>query len=260
MYTRDVHQLYASYPMERHFASNIRKKWNLSEYTDPNKPAVFFGWYNNDDWKVIQNHKAPFIMLWGGADMLPERVTQISKMPNSYQIAYGWQTDIMKQCNVDYKEIIIPVKSYDMFEPNRLGEKIYVYRGWLVPRNRYFNWEAIVEPLFSVFGKDRFIFGMGEKIEDVYEKLYKECFVYLKPNERGGSTTMWELGHMGRVTIANNQGSAPNVRGYNDIHDIIRIIQEEAEKIGTVQQELSDKVKQHLGIDERWLSINYWNE
>ena len=56
----------------------------------------------------------------------------------------------------------------------------------------------------------------------------------LKPNIRG-STTMWELAHMGRKTIAQNQGGATNVLEYRDLNHMIDLIYEESKKIGTVQ-------------------------
>lgn len=257
---QDFKQCWASSPMEEHFAPLLRKRWGLSKYVDPNQPSLFFGFYDDSDFNIIKNHKAPFIMLWGGADMSPNRVKAISNLPNSFQIGYGWQSSILDNLKISYKSIIIPIKSFDRFKPTTLGENIYVYRGWKTPRNQYFQWENMVEPLFDVFGEDRFTFGMGYNMDYTYNNLYKNCFVYLKPTDRGGSTTMWELGHMGVKTIANNQGDAPNVLSYNNIYDVIDLIQQESQKIGTIQTQLSNDVKEYMGIGPEWLTLDFWNE
>lgn len=258
-YPQQIFQCYASYPMERHFAINLRKKWGLSEYKDPNAPTVIFGWYNDsEDFPIINNHKGPLVMLWGGADMDLRRIEFIKNKQNAYQIGYGWQENLFKQVNAPYKRLNIPYTSYDDFKPTPLGDKIYVYRGWKVPRNQHFYWDSLIEPLMGVFGPESFIHGMGHDLKYVHEHFYKQSFVYLKPNERGGSTSMWQLGHMGRKTIAQNQGGAPNVLEYKDIHHIIELIQQEAEKIGTIQEQVAIDTINYFDDDFRWLNIDYY--
>jgi len=254
---QDVKQCWASFPMEQHFAEGLREKWNLTKYYDPYSPTVMFGWYDDKDIEFIKNHKSSIIMLWGGADMNPFRINYIKNRKDTYQIGYGWQKILFEKCNAPYKDLNIPYKSYDRFKPTILGENIYVYRGWKVPRNDYFSWNTFIKPLFGVFGEDRFTFGMGYDIDYIHENFYKDCFVYLKPNERGGSTSMYELAHMGRKTIAQNQGGLPNVLEYRDIHHVIELIQQEAEKIGTIQEQVALDIKNHMDDDYRWLNLDY---
>lgn len=258
--TQDIKQCWASFPMEQHFAKGLREKWNLVKYHDPNSPTVMFGWYDDKDIEIIKNHKSTIVMLWGGADMNPYRINYMKNRRDTYQVGYGWMKKLFESCNAPYKDLNIPYKSYDRFKPTILGENIYVYRGWKVPRNQYFNWDTFIKPLFDVFGEDRFTFGMGHNIDYVHKNLYENCFVYLKPNERGGSTSMYELAHMGRKTIAQNQGGLPNVLEYRDIHHVIELIQQEAEKIGTIQEQVSLDIKNHMDDDYRWLNLNFWKK
>ena len=256
---QQIFQCYASEPMEEHFASGLRKRWNLTPYHDTNAPTVMFGWYDHkNDEQFLKNHKGPLVIIWGGADLNRHRAHHLNSRPNTYQIAYGWVSNLLKSWNVNHKIAIIPIKSFKNFQPLPLGNKIYVYKGWKVNRGGYFKWNEIIQPLINEWGEENFIFGMGHDINYVYENYYKNCFVFIKPNERGGSTTMWELGHMGRKTIAQNQGGAPNVLEFKDINHIAELVNEEAKKIGTVQKDLSDQVYNWMINDNRWLNLNWW--
>jgi len=258
IYKKQIFQCWASSPMEEHFANDLRKKWSLTKYVDPYKPALFFGWYLHQDFIMMQNHKAPFVMLWGGRDMTKQKIEAVNNLPNSYQIGYGWQSNILKHFNIKHKEVVVPIKSYDMFQPTNLGDKVYLYRGWLNAKNDYYHWDKMVKPLFNEFGEDKFIYTNGKDINYVYENLYKKSFLYIKPNVRGGSTSMWELGHMGIKTVSNEQGDAPNVIPYSTIDDVIDIINEESKKIGTLQTDVAETTRNFLDVGEKWLNINYY--
>ena len=44
---------------------------------------------------------------------------------------------------------------------------------------------------------------------------------------------------------------------YNDIYHVIELIQQEAEKIGTIQEQVALDIKNHLDDDYRWLNLDY---
>lgn len=257
---QDIKQCWASFPMEEHFANDLRNRWNLSPYYDQTAPTVMFGWYDDKDIEFIKNHKGPIVMIWGGADLNQFRAQYLNQRPETYQVAYGWLKNILDGWNIRNKNLIIPVKDYSRFKPTPLGDKIYVYKGWKVDRGGYFKWDNYIQPLINEWGEDNFIFGMGHDIDYVHKNFYEKCFVFIKPNERGGSTTMWELGYMGRKTISQNQGPAPNVLEFTNINHIAHLINQEAKKIGTIQEQLSCEVKNYITNDIRWLNLNWWNE
>ena len=257
---QQVFQCYASEPMEEHFAKGLRERWNLSEYSDPNAPTVMFGWYNNnEDVAFLNRHKGPIIMVWGGADMEPQRMQYLNSRENSFQFGYGWQVNLFRKYGITHREFTLPLKDYSRFKPTPLGDKIYVYKGWKVDRGSYFKWNEYIQPLIKEWGEDNFIYGMGHDIDYVHENFYSKCFVFIKPNERGGGTSMWEVGHMGRKTIAQNQGGAPNVLEFNNIRHIAELVNQEAKKIGTVQSSLVDQINAHFMNDYKWLNLDWWN-
>lgn len=254
----DFEQIYISSVLETYFGENLRRRWNLKPYSDPNKPSIFLGWYDNNDGNVISNHKSNMVFLWGGGDFQPDRIRFINNKPNTYQIGYGWQKQIYQSLNIPFKEFILPIKDYSDFKPTPLGENIYVYKGIHGNRSDYFKWNEIVKPLMDVFGEERVIYAEHQPIEYIIEHYYNNCFVYVKPNEKGGSTTMWELGYMGRKTITQNQGELPNILEYKDINDIINLVMLESEKIGTIQSNLSDQVHNIFMNSNDWLNISYY--
>ena len=69
---------------------------------------------------------------------------------------------------------------------------------------------------------------------------------------------MWELGYMGRKTIAQEQGLSPNVLNYTDLDSIIKLIEHEKSKIGTIQSTLSEEVHNIMTHTDEWLTLNFW--
>jgi hypothetical protein len=52
------------------FQNKIKRKFDLVDYYDRYKPAIFFGLYNYKDYHLIRNHKGKCILIWGGTDSL----------------------------------------------------------------------------------------------------------------------------------------------------------------------------------------------
>ena len=69
---------------------------------------------------------------------------------------------------------------------------------------------------------------------------------------------MWELAHMGRKTIAQNQGGASNVLEYKSLDHMIDLIYEESEKIGTIQEDVYNNIKNIFQESDEWLSLKFW--
>lgn len=253
---QDFKQLYSSMI---YFKEGMKQRWNLVEYHDPEAPTVFLGLYEPRDIQTLLNHRGPVIMIWGGADLKKSNAQLLKNRPNTFQVGYGWVKNILDNWGMASRNLIIPLKDYSRFKPTPLGNKIYVYKGIHGNRREYFKWDEYIQPLINEWGENNFIFGSGYDINYVHTNLYENCFVFIKPNERGGSTTMWELGHMGRKTISKNQGEAPNVLEFTDINHIAQLINQEAKKIGTIQEQLSIEVSNYMTTGINWLNLDWWN-
>lgn len=253
-------QAYVSPVLREYFEKNFMEKWNFNRYVDIFKPCVFFGLYTQKDMELLYKHKSYSLILWGGNDFQDKNILEVSKKEKTIQIGYGWKIKKYKQLNIPFEKLIIPIKDYSYFHPSPLGDKIYVYKGIHGDRQEYFNWDSTIVPLIKLYGEDKFIYTSRTSLQDLKKNYYDKSFLYIKPNDRGGSTGMWELGCMGRKTVANNQGDLPNVLSYGNIDDIKKLIDIESKKIGTTQIELSKKVHDCFTNNNNWLNLNYYEK
>ena len=93
-------------------------------------------------------------------------------------------------------------------------------------------------------------------IDYLKENYYDKCFLNLNFTNGHGMTTARELGLMGRMTIMNSQNyNYPCLIGYNNNDDIVRIINQEANKIGTIQNSINSH-----NIGEEWVYTEFWTQ
>ena len=262
--TKDFKQIQVSSSL-KHFKEGIKNKWDLIDYSDCNKPAVFLGVYNESDLNNILKHNSYSIIFFGGNDLQKDTVLKIFNSKNKDKIftfGYAWYNHFFQKFNIPFKEMILPIKDYSNLKPTPLGKNIYVYLGQ--PNNfryDYFKFDDVVLPLIDNFGKKRVIWVKEDhpiSFQDLVKNYYENSFIFVKPNERGGSTTMWELAHMGRKTLSQNQGGAPNVLEYKNLNHMIDLIYEESEKINTIQQKVHDNIKNIFQVSNDWLDLNFW--
>lgn len=256
-------QVKISTNLSEFFGDNFKKKWNLVDYHDINQPAIFFGIYTKSDRTFLQNHKGKSLVIWGGSDL--ERIDSISLVKKlidsgkSYTWVYpGFFSEILNQYKVKHKKIFVPIKNYDEFKPTILGDKIYVYKGILGNRDKYFKWNEVIKPIIDHFGEDKILFTQNESIENLKKNYYEKSFVYIKPNEKGGCTTMFEMAHMGRKTIGLGFEDNDFFLNYKTTQHLINLIELESQKIGKINYEVSNSIKNTFISDNSWLYSEYY--
>lgn len=239
------------------FEANFCKKWNVVPYYDINKPCLFMGVYDIDDATTINNHKSLKIIFITGRlrkvykhfKLINPKNVVLKVTKNSEDYIYDNFEEIKNKYKIKYCNF--PIKDYSMFIPNILGNKIYCYLGsW--KRRKYLGYNVIEEikkntPFEILYG------FQGHTIEDLKANFYDKCFINIKPGLATGITSATELAYMGRYTISNSK--IPFCIGYSNIDDIIKIINQEAKKIGTIQSSL---VGDYHDVDIEWKQINFW--
>lgn len=262
----DFTQSYIS-PALVDFKQDFNAKWGLQDYTDINAPLVFFGMYGQEDANVFVQHKGPKIVVWGGNDMHPGQLNLVKQhvdLGNTFTFAPpGAFDETLTKFNIKHKTCYIPNKDYSKFKPTPLGENIYVYMGR--PDNRrpdYFKFNEAIAPLIQVFGEDRVKWVWQEEkqtlpMDKLIEKYYNDCFVYVKPNNRGGVTSMYDLAHMGRRTIGKGESNLPNFTEYSDVHNLIDLIVEESKYIGQIREDVATSLNNHF-LGNEWLNLSFW--
>jgi hypothetical protein len=256
-------QVKISSNLSEFFSDNFKKKWNLVDYYDTNKPAIFFGLYTNTDRLFLQNHKGKSLVIWGGSDL--DRTKSLSLVKNLVDIGscYTWVypgffSEVLSKYKIKHKKIFVPIKNYDEFQPIECGDKIYVYKGILGNRKDYFKWDEVIQPIINHFGKDNILYTQNETIETLKNKFYKNSFVYIKPNEKGGCTTMFEMAYMGRKTIGLGFENCEFFSTYKNTNNLIQQIEDESKKIGKINYKTSESIKNTFISDNSWLYSNYY--
>ena len=244
------------------FEKDFKMKWNLKDYKDPNKPAVFLGLYSDKDLKDFKKHKSKSVVIFGGGDLKPKTLKETQKIfidKKSYTFGFpGEFSNILKSFNIPHEKFHLDIKNYSKFKPTPLGDKIYVYRGAKKKINpTYYKWDEVILPLIKEFGEERIIYTNLETIDNLIENYYNKCFVYVKPTPKGGCTTMFELGMMGRKTIGVGHEKLGNFIEYKDIDDLIRLIKEESKYIGHIRYDVSEQTK-NCFIGDDWLNLKFW--
>lgn len=260
---QDFKQAWISKHGVQFFEKNFKKLWNLDYYHDPTQPAIFFGLYHPEDIDKLISHKGPKIIVWGGNDMQSYQLNLISFLQQTQEIytwAYpGWFSNILSQYKIKHKSLYIAIKDYSEFTPITLGENLYVYKGIHGNRPDHYKWDEVIKPLIEVFGEDRITFTNHLPIDRLIHEIYKNCFVYVKPNPKGGCTTMFELGHMGVRTLGIGNFGIDIFSEYNSIENLIELVIEESKFIGKTREDMALNTKK-IFTGKEWLNLNFWNE
>jgi len=254
-------QIYVSQTLEKAFGENIRTRWNLNSYSNINSPAIFFGLYKQSDLDVLLNHKGKFLVIWGGGDMRESTLELVKPLINfkqGFTCAFpGEFSNTLKYKKIPHLRFYLEIKDYSKFIPMPLGNKIYIYRGWKGSREEYFKWNEISIPLIKHFGEDRVIYTDNKSVDELINTYYKDCFAYVKPTPRGGCTTMFELGYMGRKTFGAGIFNLPNFTKYKNLENLIQLIEKEEKNIGQTNFDLAKDLKKSF-IDSSWLNLKFW--
>lgn len=235
----------------RQFKKGLMERWNLADYYDRDAPCLFFNINGEEDINAVKNHNGFKLIFFGNARG-NQFIKSLIGIKDLIVIANPY-LDIPKGIKV--KDGGFEIKDYSMFKPNKLGNKIYSYIGNDAQKRKY-GYEHLWE-IQKKIGYDIIMAKNEHSMGYVKEKYYNQCFLNLNLNISGGGgmTTVRELALMGRKTVMNTKFNYPCIIPYKDDNDIVRIINEEAEKIGTMQPG-----EDYHTMGAEWQNEKYWIE
>lgn len=247
------------------FQKKFIRKFNLTLYSNPKKPALFFGCYpNSKNINAIKNHKSLGVIIWRGTDALniKKNIVPILRRPNIRHVAISSyiEKDLIRW-RLPYKFIPISSINTNSFDTCPLGDSIYIYSSHGNPK---FYGMDIVKRIEEEVGKMgvRCIVGYARGENSVphnrISDIYKKCFLGLRLTKHDGlSNTVLELGLMGRRCIWN--GGIPTSIPWVDDRSILNGIRDNLSFINTIQDGVSESIKKYLDIGTEWMTTEYWN-
>jgi len=241
----------------RFFEEGFKKRWELSSYSDTKKPCIFVGLYDKNDIDFINNHNG-FKILYHPVTVR-ECIKYLKNENVATRICSEQLSDIFfnpTEWNKIYKSLNSKIvnfefKDFSNYKPTTLGNKISCYIGNEDVKEQYgFSLAKEIEKKTKF--KIEYIVQNGLLESDMIE-IYKDCFINLKFCITGGYTTATEMAYMGRYSVSNSFGCF--FKGYKTINDIVKIINKESEKIGTIQPLC---IGSYFNVDSEWKNLNYW--
>lgn len=229
----NVKKLYVSKAL-KHFADRFKKKFNLEKYNnieDIKSPAIFFGVYDQNDFKNIVEHEGIKFLIWGGTDcddrykIRKNSIHVIKKIRNLSHIAISEciKTRLDKY-SIPNQLVNFSLVDSNIFKPvpiNALGDSIYIYNGFN-KGNEYIYGESIYKKVVEELSDFNFIYSNElEKSWESMPEVYSKCFIGLRLTDGdGNANTVQEFNSMNIPIIFNGPGGI----GWKDNKDIIKTI------------------------------------
>lgn len=245
------------------FKDAFLKKFNLVEYHNPNKPAIFFGLYPKQRQKIF-NHKSLAVIVWGGSDALyllngyQFLAEYVKNRPNTYHIAISnfIQNDL-DHFSINYKTIPITPHTYEGFYPVSLGRSVYMY----LPKSKQdFYGKPFLDKVKQLMPEQKFHICHAESYDrKQLIEIYKDCFIGLRLTEHDGlSNTVVELGLMGRRCIWN--GGTPNAIPWRtNPQAIVNTINREKERQQNKYKQVAMQMQHYINYTNNWLKTDYYD-
>jgi hypothetical protein len=233
------------------FKDNFIKKWGLKDYNNINEPCLFFGVYSDNDINIIKKHKGLKIVWFTNYD----KNDLEKKLIGVKDLVINHTEGLKMYDNLNYKKTKIAIKDFSLFTPTPLGDKVYCYIGKGHTGNKHGF--PIVEELKKMINFEIIYGKLGYDINYIIKNYYNESFININITESGrsGLTTLTEMGFMGRYSISNTIDKFPCVIKYNNIEDIVGIINKESLKIGTTPKSL---LSEYFSTGDEWKYEEFW--
>ena len=224
----NIKQIYVSYSLQ-HFKNRVKKKFNLKDYTNKQKPCIFFGVYDMNDINNIRNHQTISYVMPGGSD-LPNckhvvnenvRFISISRNIQARFQAVGENSTLVNFNLVD-RNLFKPVSKTD--------SKIFIYDGFIKkPQNAKIYGKQYHDQVRKKLPQYQYIFSSDLNLP--YEKMpdiYAQCFIGLRLTVNDGNANMVQEMEAMRIPVVHNFSNYG--LKWKNVDDIIKHILNKAPK------------------------------
>lgn len=222
--------------------------YRLDDYNSVSEPAVFFGCYRHEDYRMIRQHEGRKIVFWTGQDAL--------------NFKWDWQMDaIHVTAHPKVHALISKHVKCQLVQPSSFlnevkiggsGPKIYAYCPSRMPE---YHGIEIIQQLEEKYD---IIIGDGSISQEEWRStqadiFYGQCYIGLCLSTfAGGGTSIIEMGLRG-MRVVTNVFNLSNCIKWSNIDDIVNAI--ERYKGTKPDRRMAQKVFDELDHTFDWLNI-----
>jgi len=243
--------------------SYFLKKYSLKKYDNVNAPALFFSLWSSG---AIKKHKSSAVVIWRGSDIvkLEGVLSYLKKRKNVYHIAISsYISEDLKKYGIKHKFIPVVGLNMEYFKPCIMGNEIYAYVPDHFTKKYYERYGMkIIKKIKKICKyKINIVTSKSKFNKKELAKIYSRCFCGLRMTKHDGlPNQVIEMGLMGIKSFYNGNIPGSIKWNKNDIGHIVENIEKEAQKIGTINYEYADEIKEFINIKEDWLDIDFWEK
>jgi len=211
-----IRQLYSSdvlhgnsYRPDHH--GNFKQGYDLVDYYDIDQPAIFYGCYNDKDYKTINRHRAGGIVIWGGTDVtyMKKHKYRFGRNIRHIALSRGNLMELKKHgIKAEYRVLL--KADPEVYKLKPLGRKVYVYMPF--KRRRFYGFDTVeklsnrmdVEFIIARYGRNRDTKIRNAKTYPLLTQrqlrtVYEDVLCCIRPTQHDGfPQSFLELGLMGR--------------------------------------------------------------
>ena len=240
---------------------NFFKKYSLDKYDNFKDPAIFFSLWG---FGLIKRHEGFAVIIWRGSDIIKmeNKLKSIRKMKNVYHVAISsYIANDLEKYGIKYK--FIPIVGVDLkyFKPFPMGNEIYTYIPDSNPKKYYarYGFKIVKKIQKKIKYKINIINSPTQYSKKELVDIYKKCFCGFRMTKHDGlPSQVIEMGLMGRKSFYN--GNIPgSIKWDKSINNIVEDIEKEAQKIGSIDYEYSEKISNFIDISDNWLDTEFWS-
>lgn len=248
---------------DRYGFRNFLDFYSLENYNDINAPAVFYGLSHNQDIKRFINHRGFKIYLPTGLEEVRGYVQNIlNSVKDLNVLVYDevWEYLIKSNGVKNYRKVRFAWRDHRKCKPTPLGDKIYIH--FSIPSEEEAQKHFYKDWFVDVFGDDLIYPQEWIPYDDLIKNYFNKSFVHIVTSSLPirAETTGQAMGLMGRKTFSTWPNLNPSYELYppTDMDTLVKLVNKERQKIGTIQSELANQVSDFFDFSDDWLYVDYW--
>ena len=197
------------------FEKRICDKFDLVTYNSPDKPAIFFGVYTNDDLYKLAQHRTIKYIIWGGEDANPQlqhskmTIQEVKWLHNTVHIAIS-DCIYHRLASQNIASILVYFNLVNtlLFKPvENKGKCIFIFNGQTPGHEHIYGGKIYTQIVRKLPNYDYIYSNSLNKSYEEMPKIYSKCFIMLRlTSYDGNANSVQECAAM-NIPVVHNQST-----------------------------------------------------